>query len=64
MLMVRKIVLSIIAVLAVSFAAIAQNVQVSGTVADESGAPVIGAAVVVDGTSIGTVTGVDGSFKL
>ena len=62
--MVRKIVLSIIAVLAVSFAAIAQNVQVSGTVADESGAPVIGAAVVVDGTSIGTVTGVDGSFKL
>ena len=64
MLMVRKIVLSIIAVLAVSFAAIAQNVQVSGTVADESGAPVIGAAVVVDGTSIGTTTGVDGGFKL
>ncbi|MBQ2430026.1 MAG: carboxypeptidase-like regulatory domain-containing protein, partial [Alistipes sp.] len=62
--MVRKIVLSIIAVLAVSFAAIAQNVQVSGTVADESGAPVIGAAVVVDGTSIGTTTGVDGGFKL
>ena len=64
MLMVRKIVLSIIAVLAVSFAAIAQNVQVSGTVADESGAPIIGAAVVVDGTSIGTTTGVDGGFKL
>ena len=64
MLMVRKIVLSIIAVLAVSFAALAQNAQVTGTVADESGAPVIGAAVVVDGTSIGTVTGVDGSFKL
>ena len=62
--MVRKIVLSIIAVLAVSFAAIAQNVQVSGTVADESGAPILGAAVVVDGTSIGTTTGVDGSFKL
>ena len=64
MLMVRKIVLSIIAVLAVCFVALAQNAQVSGTVADESGAPVIGAAVVVDGTSIGTVTGVDGSFKL
>ena len=64
MLMVRKIVLSIIAVLAVSFVALAQNQQVSGTVVDEAGAPVIGAAVVVDGTSIGTVTGVDGSFKL
>ena len=62
--MVRKIVLSIIAVLAVSFVALAQNQQVSGTVVDEAGAPVIGAAVVVDGTSIGTVTGVDGSFKL
>ena len=64
MLMVRKIVLSIIAVLAVSFAALAQNQQVSGTVVDEAGAPVVGAAVVVDGTTIGTVTGVDGSFKL
>ena len=64
MLMVRKIVLSIIAILAVSFAAIAQNAQVSGTVADEAGAPVIGAAVVVDGTSIGTVTDVNGGFRL
>ena len=64
MLMVRKIVLSIIAVLAVSFVALAQNQQVSGTVVDEAGAPVVGAAVVVDGTTIGTVTGVDGSFKL
>ena len=64
MLMVRKIVLSIIAILAVSFAAIAQNAQVSGTVVDEAGTPVIGAAVVVDGTSIGTVTDVNGGFKL
>ena len=64
MLMVRKIVLSIIAVLAVSFAALAQNKQVSGTVVDEAGAAIVGAAVVVDGTSIGTTTGVDGDFKL
>ena len=62
--MVRKIVLSIIAVLAVSFAALAQNKQVSGTVVDEAGAAIVGAAVVVDGTSIGTTTGVDGDFKL
>ena len=64
MLMVRKIVLSIIAVLAVSFAALAQNKQVSGTVVDEAGSAIVGAAVVVDGTSIGTTTGVDGDFKL
>ena len=64
MLMVRKIVLSIIAVLAVSFAALAQNKQVSGTVVDAAGAALVGAAVVVAGTSIGTTTGVDGDFKL
>ncbi len=64
MLMVRKIVLSIIAVLATMGLALAQNQQVSGTVVDEAGAPVIGATVSVDGTSLGTTTGADGSFRL
>ena len=64
MLMVRKIVLSIIAVLAVCFVAFAQNLQVTGTVKDAAGNPVVGAAVFVEGTTVGTTTGVDGSFKL
>ena len=64
MLMVRKIVLSIIAVLAVAFVAFAQNLQVTGTVTDGSGNPVVGAAVFVEGTTVGTTTGVDGSYKL
>ena len=43
----------------------AQNRAISGTVVDESGAPVIGAAVVVVGnTSIGAVTDMDGAFRL
>ena len=43
----------------------AQNRAISGTVVDESGAPVVGAAIVVVGnTSIGTVTEVDGTFRL
>ena len=64
MLMVRKIVLSIMAVLAISFVAFAQNLQVTGTVKDAAGNPVVGAAVFVEGTTVGTTTGVDGSFKL
>ena len=38
--------------------------QVSGTVKDVSGNPVIGAAVMVDGTSIGTTSDLDGNFTL
>ncbi len=45
--------------------ATAQNRAISGTVVDESGAPVIGAAVVVVGnSSIGAVTDVNGAFRL
>ena len=43
----------------------AQNKTVRGTVTDDTGAPVVGAAVVVVGnTSIGAVTGVDGTYRL
>ena len=41
----------------------AQNV-ISGVVTDESGEPLIGAGVFVEGTTIGTVTGIDGDFEL
>ena len=45
--------------------ATAQNRAISGTVVDESGAPVVGAAVVVVGnTSIGAVTDINGAFRL
>ena len=54
--MVRKIVLSLIAVLVLGAYAFAQNKQVSGTVSDANGNPVAGATVMVDGTSIGTTT--------
>ena len=44
-------------------AAFAQN-HVSGTVVDKNGEPIIGAGVVVKGTTIGAVTGVDGEYSL
>lgn len=42
----------------------AQRVAVSGVVKDAAGEPVIGASVVVTGTSTGTVTDLDGKFRL
>ena len=42
----------------------AQNTQVTGHIVDENGEPVIGATIIVKGTSIGTVTDFDGNFSL
>lgn len=42
----------------------AQNVTVRGTVADTRGEPLIGVTVQVQGTSIGTVTDIEGNFTL
>ncbi len=41
-----------------------QTRTVTGTVVDETGEPVIGAAVMVEGTSIGTVTDMDGKYSI
>ena len=63
--MVRKIVLSLAAVLSVVGMALAQNKQVSGTVTDSHGAPIVGATVVVVGNSaIGTSTDTQGQYTL
>ena len=42
----------------------AQSKSVSGTVVDKAGEPVIGASVVVKGTTNGTITDFDGNFSL
>ena len=44
--------------------AFAQSRQVTGTVKDEAGEPMIGVSVRVDGTSIGAVTDLDGHFTI
>ena len=62
--MVRKLVLSLIAVLSVCAFAFAQNKQVSGTVVGPDGLPVIGATIMVEGTGIGTSTDGNGKFVI
>ena len=60
--LIRRVAL-ILAILGLSCAsAFAQ--QVKGTVRDEAGEPVIGAAVLIKGTNAGTTTDADGSFLL
>ncbi|WP_300904087.1 TonB-dependent receptor [uncultured Alistipes sp.] len=62
--MVRKIVLSFVAVLGVVAAAMSQNRQVSGSVTGVDGQPIIGATVLVDGTSTGMTTTAEGTFSV
>ena len=47
-----------------SFGLLAQNRTVTGVVQDSNGAPLMGAGVVVQGTTNGTVTNLDGTFSL
>ena len=53
---------ALLSVLAIT--ASAQSKSVSGTVVDKAGEPVIGASVVVKGTTNGTITDFDGNFSL
>ena len=58
----NRIALALAALILSAAPAFAQQVQ--GVVQDRDGLPVIGAAVVVQGTSNGTVTGLDGEWTL
>ncbi len=59
---VKKLAL-VLAGLAVAWTLSAQK-TVTGVVTDESGEPLIGAGVVVEGTTVGTITGIDGDYSL
>ena len=63
-LMVKKILLSLIGVLVFAAGAFAQAKQVRGSVVDENGAAVIGASVIVKGTTIGVSTDQQGFFVM
>ena len=54
----------IFAIMAMAGSAYAQTRQVTGTVKDSAGDPIIGAAVSVEGTSIGVSSNIDGSFVI
>ncbi len=59
---VKKLAL-VLAGLTVAWTLSAQK-TITGVVTDESGEPLIGAGVVVEGTTVGTITGIDGDYSL
>ena len=59
----RKILFCLLSIVLCPLSLYAQF-TVQGTVVDQSGEPVIGATVVLEGTTIGTVTDYDGNFTL
>ena len=60
----KRFTLTVASLLLSLSAAMAQDTKVTGHVIDENGDPVIGATVLVKGTTIGTVTDFDGNFTL
>ncbi len=62
--MTRKIFTYILIGMMAISTAIAQNITVTGTILDENNEPVIGATVLVTGTSHGTISDFDGKFEL
>lgn len=63
--MSRKLIYTLICIWIYTDCVLAQNIQVKGTItSSEDGEPVIGATVHVKGTTIGTVTNVEGHFTL
>ena len=60
----RKAWLALVMVLCLSFPALAQKITVSGTVTDPTGEPLIGASVLVQGTSNGVATDIDGNYQI
>ena len=59
-----KILIVLIGGLLFAFNSFAQTIAVQGTVKDTAGDPIIGANVVVKGTTNGTITDLDGQFQL
>lgn len=60
----KKKLFLLMAMLAFSATLIAQNVGISGKVTDTSDLPVVGASILIKGTTTGTFTDIDGNFSL
>lgn len=56
--------LALVTMLVLSLSALSAQVTLSGVISDESGESLIGVSVLLKGSTIGTVTDVDGSFSL
>lgn len=62
--MKKRLLTTLFGVLAVFSSAIADDVNYSGTVVSKSGDPIMGATVTVTGTTVSTITDMDGNFSI
>ena len=60
--LVRKLIVGLLCICSTA-ATFAQTATVSGVVKDDTGEPVIGAGVLVKGTTLGSITDIDGHFS-
>ena len=60
----KQLILTILLSMVASFGLLAQNRTVTGFVRDAKGEPLMGAGVVLSGTTRGTVTDFDGAFSI
>lgn len=60
--LVRKLIVGLLCICSTA-ATFAQTATVSGVLKDDTGEPVIGAGVLVKGTTFGTITDIDGNFS-
>lgn len=61
---IYRTILPLVLGLLLSVGAVAQQMSVKGTVKDQTGEPIIGANVLVKGTTTGVVTNLDGKFEV
>ncbi len=61
---IYRTILPLVLGLLLSVGAVAQQMSVKGTVKDQTGEPIIGANVLVKGTTNGVITDIDGRFVL
>lgn len=62
--MKHKILLTVVLSLFLGLSAWAQEVVVSGTITDDTGQGIPGASILVAGTNVGTISDLDGKYKL
>ncbi|KXX67735.1 SusC/RagA family TonB-linked outer membrane protein [Flammeovirga sp. SJP92] len=60
----KKAIMLLSLLMSLSFATLAQERTVSGTISDANGEPLPGVAVILKGTTQGTVTNIDGGYRL
>ena len=59
-----KVALFMLPQLLFSFWSFGQSSIIQGTVTDESGAPLVGVNVVIQGTTLGTITDANGNYQI